>query len=387
MSFLKLLPTIAVKQFIRVIFFLCSILFPLKMNKVTFASYRADKLTGNLAYVYKEIKRTRKQQYDTFFLLKKFDSSFAGKLDYVLHMIKASYHLATSKYFFIDDYYFPVYCIKPRKGSEIIQLWHAAGAFKKFGYSTIDNSFGPSRNYLEHVKIHSNYTKVAVSSSEVIPFYAEAFDMEEEKIKPWGIPRTDYFFMKDKHAKVLGLFYQKYPQLKNKKLLLYAPTFRGKSHYQDQFECPIQFEALQKMLGDEYALLVHLHPYIKTPVTIEPSVDQFVFEIKQDFTINELMIISDLLITDYSSVIFEYSLLGRPIAFFATDLEEYKSERNFYYDYQSFIPGPFFNDTMRLGKWIKQGEYDYEKVKAFKDRFFDYADGNAAERLVNAILK
>lgn len=385
MSLLKLMPTILVKLFITAVFSISSILFPIKSNKVTFASYRSDKLMGNLAYIYEEIER-RKEGYETVFLLKKFHSSYIGKFDYFLHMIKASYHLATSKYFFIDDYYFPVYCIKPRKGAEIIQLWHAAGAFKKFGYSTIDKSFGPSKQYLKHVRIHSNYTKVAVSSSEVIPYYAEAFNMDADRILPLGIPRTDYFFDKGKHQKVFDRFYKLYPALKGKKILLYAPTFRGRSHYQDKFECPIDLSALKNNLGEGYALLVHLHPYIKEPVDITQDVKDFVFEIKKGFSVNELMILADMLITDYSSVIFEYSLLSRPIAFFADDLEEYIAERDFYYDYLSFIPGPFFSDTNSLSRWITEDNYDLHNILAFRDRFFEDVDGKSSYRLVEHLL-
>ena len=159
MRMVKLLPTIAVKFLMRSVYFFACLLFRQKQQKVTFASYRADRLTDNLYFVWKEMI-TQHPDYEYCFIFKKFHSTFAGKLDYLAHMLKTSYHLATSKYFIVDDYYFPIYVIKPRKGIEIIQVWHGSGALKKIGLSTVGKPFGPSKDYLKHVNIHSNYSKV-----------------------------------------------------------------------------------------------------------------------------------------------------------------------------------------------------------------------------------
>ncbi|MDR7240685.1 CDP-ribitol ribitolphosphotransferase [Neobacillus drentensis] len=335
--------------------------------------------------MYNQLER-RNCHFACRFHFKKYNNSILGKLNYFLHMVKASYALATSRLFIIDDFYFPIYVIKPRKGTDIVQLWHAAGAFKKFGLSTINKSFGPSEDYLRHVKIHSNYSKVYVSSKTVIPHYAEAFDMSKEKIYPLGVPRTDFFFNNDIKEEITKKFNVDFSQFKHKKLILYAPTFRGRSHYQEKFTSPIDISKFKAMLGHDYALIIHLHPYMRSGLYIEEKDKDFAFQVEGQFTIEELLILADVLITDYSSVIFDYSLLCRPIVFFSTDLEEYIKERDFYFDFLTCIPGPLFTEIESLAKWLKEGQYDMKLVSDFRNFFFDDLDGKASERIVNHML-
>ncbi|MFC4620446.1 CDP-glycerol glycerophosphotransferase family protein [Camelliibacillus cellulosilyticus] len=383
MNVIKIGFTLIAKVLIKSFYFVSKSLFPVNPKKITFASYRSEKIQDNLDYVYQEI-RQRNVNYSFVFLFKTYKKSILGKTNYLFHMIRASFHLATSRCVFIDDYYFPIYVIKPRNGTEIIQLWHAAGAFKKFGYSTTDKSYGPSQTYLQHVKVHSNYTKVMVSGKIVIPAYAEAFNMPQNRILSLGVPRIDFFYQKERHIKLRARFFEHFPELKGKKLILYAPTYRGKSHGQNLIDCPLDVKTLKTILGEKYALLVHLHPYMHGKMKV-PINNNFSYNI-DDFSIQDLMVVSDLLITDYSSVIFDYSLLVRPMAFFSYDLDDYLKERDFYYDYQTFIPGPMFKETQSLAKWIQSEQFDLDVIKQFRDRFFDYQDGKNSERIVNNIL-
>ncbi|MBT2678830.1 CDP-glycerol glycerophosphotransferase family protein [Bacillus sp. ISL-35] len=382
---LKMIPTILVKNLIRIPFFIFSFLFPVDQKKVTFASYRSGKIEGNLLCIYNEFIK-REDSYKYHFLFKKFNSSISGKITYVIHMIKVSYLLATSRFFIIDDFYFPVYAIKPREGTDIVQLWHAAGAFKKFGLSTIDKPFGPSKAYLKHVKIHSNYTRVYVSSSNVVEFYAEAFDMDSSQIYPFGIPRTDFFFKENVKEEAKRKFDRIFPEFQDKKFILYAPTFRGSSHYQNEFLPPLNIPFLKEQLGNEYCLLINLHPYMKAGLMIEEDTKDFAIKLEGQLTIEELLVISDILVTDYSSVIFDYSLLCRPIAFFAPDLEEYIAERDFYFDFRRFIPGPLFTDTESLAGWIVEKDFDESLVSEFRGFFFNHFDGKSSKRIVNHLL-
>ncbi|CAM4162126.1 CDP-glycerol glycerophosphotransferase family protein [Lederbergia lenta] len=383
MGNLRLMPTIVVKYVLRGFYSLFSLLFKVDPYKVTFASYRSDQIKDNLAFINKELLE-KYPMYKRHFVFKKFDSSAVGKVTYIFHMIHACFHMATSRYFIVDDYYFPIYVIKPRKEVDIIQLWHSAGALKKFGFSTVGKSFGPSKEYLKHVSIHSNYTKVFVSSSEIIPYFSEAFNMPKEQIHPLGVPRTDYFFAEDMIEELRSRLYETYPDLANKKILLYAPTFRGKSHYQDQFELPFDIEEMEGSLGDDYALLIHLHPYMQK--ALEVSGEGFAYHIKDAFVIQELLAVSDILITDYSTVFFDYSLLNRPMIFYPYDLEDYKRSRDFYYTYEDIIPGPMAMDTATLIELIKEGLYNVDQISHFRDRFFDIQDGKATERIVENIF-
>ena len=374
-----------VKYLLRAFHGLFCLLFKVDPHKVTFASYRSNQLKDNLAFINEEIMN-KYPTYKRHFIFKKFNSSPSGKLKYICHMIQACFHLATSRYFIIDDYYFPVYVIKPRKDVEIIQLWHSAGALKKFGLSTEGKPFGPSKDYLKHVNIHGNYTKAYVSSTEVIPFFAEAFNMPEKQIYPLGVPRTDYFFEDEMIKKLRFDFYAAYPELVDKKILLYAPTFRGKSHYQDAFELPFDVEYMADQLAEDYALIIHLHPYMRANCLGAWHSDNFVHHIQDTFVIQELLAITDILITDYSTVFFDYSLLRRPMIFYPYDLEEYKRSRDFYYSFEELIPGPMVTDTASLVELIKKGSFDTNKITSFSERFFDIQDGKATERIVENIF-
>ena len=383
---LRILPTLITKLLIQLTYSLTSLFIKVNPNKVTLATYRSSVLEGNLLYVKNEIHAIR-PDIECLVLARKFNSSLPGKARYILHLMRASYHLATSRYFIIDDYYFPVYAVQPRKGTEVVQLWHAAGAFKKFGLSILNKSFGPSSEYLEQVKIHSNYGRVYVSSQEVIPFYAEAFGMDERNIYPLGVARTDYFFKKGSREDILAKIHQLYPELKNKQLILYAPTFRGKSHYQTAFDIPLDAARMKEKLQDDYALLIHLHPYMNKGVRFNTEPEGFLYLTNGAFTVEELLLAADILITDYSSIIFDYSLLNKPMAFYAHDFDSYLKERDFYYSYESFVPGPIFTGTEEIIEWISCSEKDLRAVASFSRKFFDYADGNASARIVRHLFE
>lgn len=355
-------------------------IFPVK-NKITFATYRTTELDGNFKFIYNKINEDN-LDYKCNMLFKKYNSSLLGKADYLLHMISAGYHMATSKFFIIDDYYFPVYAIKPRKENKFIQVWHACGAFKKFGYSVIGKGYGASDDYIEDIPIHSNYDAVLVSSKEVIPYYAEAFNMDAGKILPIGVPRTDIFFDMEEKYRIEKNFFDKYPELKNKKIILYAPTFRGRGQTTVSFDMTLDFDMISKNLKEDEVMVLKMHPFVKARID---SKWRNIIDLSDSMDINELMIMSDLLITDYSSVVFEFSLMDKPIIMYSPDREEYIKERDFYYEYEEFVPGPIVNNTKELIGKLNSDGWDTIKVSKFKEKFFDYRDGKSTERFVDLL--
>lgn len=385
MSFIKLLPTILIKIFFKLLYAGFKTFFRVDNNKVTFASYRYEHLEGNLKYTYSALSN-QSNEFNYSFLFKTLNSSFSGKFNYVFHMVKSCYYLAVSRYFIIDDFYFPVYLIKPRVGVEIVQLWHGAGAFKKFGYSLIGKKYGPSEAYLKHIKIHSNYSIIIVSSISVVKHFAEAFNTDENKILALGLPRTDLFFDDKEKCSIKNRFASSFSHLIHGKVVLYAPTFRGSGHYQGKYRLPFDIEILMNELGEDYTLIIHRHPYITDKIDIPEKFKNRIVVDTNPFTINELMIISDMLITDYSSVIFEYSLLNKPIILYSHDLDEYLSERDFYLDYMADAPGPIVYNTHELAYAIKENNFDSKKIKDFRDKFFDHFDGKSSLRVAKLLM-
>ncbi|KAF0824987.1 putative polyribitolphosphotransferase [Cytobacillus firmus] len=353
-------------------------LLPVKENRILFASDSRGEIGGNLKYVYDEMLR-QDLEYDYKFMFK--ENSFVKKS--LLEIIKLAYCVATSKATLLEENYPMISPLKIRKKAELIQLWHGAGAFKKFGYSRLGQPGGPKINS----KDHRNYTKAVVSSKNIIPQYAEGFDIPEEEIFPLGIPRTDIFFDEAyKEAKRAEL-YEQFPFLKGKKVIMFAPTFRGRGRKEAHYPIEnLDFKKLYHNLKDEYVFLFKLHFIVLNKVTIPHNYADFFYDFTDYREVNDLLLITDILITDYSSICFEYSLLDKPMLFFAPDVEEYISKRGFYYEYQSFIPGNLVKTTDALVERIVNNDLAEEKIKPFRDYFFDYQDGKASERVVNHLI-
>ena len=165
-------------------------------DRVLFLSASRASLTGNFKFVYDEIKK--KNKYDINLMLK---SSL--KVRYTFSQsIRLMYLISTSKYIYLDDFYPIIYALKLRKGTNLIQLWHAMGAFKRVGYSRLDKDGGPAKNSLTH----KNYTGAIVSSENIRKDYAEAFGISIDKVHALGIPRTDIFFDKKyAYSQILSL--------------------------------------------------------------------------------------------------------------------------------------------------------------------------------------
>ncbi|WP_313489840.1 CDP-glycerol glycerophosphotransferase family protein [Exiguobacterium sp.] len=358
---------------------------PIQSKKVVFATYRSDRLVDNFRAVYDELER-RDLGYEYVFLLKRFPQSLVGQIQYVFHMMRATYELATARYFIIDDYYYPVYVSSLRKGTEVIQLWHACGAFKKFGYSVLDKSYSPDDDYLKMVQIHRNYSKVYVSGEACIAPYADAFGMEQKRIYPLGVPRTDQLLNTARQARVREKLYDRYPEWRKKRIILLAPTFRGNGQTTAHYDQELDFEKFRRELGPDTVLLLRMHPFVLNPQIVPDAYSDQIINMTDYPDINDLMQIADILITDYSSVIFEFALLQKPMIFLVNDLQSYKAERDFYFPYESFVPGPIVSTFEDVIAWIKRGQFDTQKIETFANQFFTYQDGEATKRIVDHLL-
>lgn len=367
-------PILISKVSRRIIFKLASWL-PRKKNQVVLATERNTHLEGNLLAIYDYLFYNNMPQ-KVYVFLRKNRNWF--------EMFQLYYVLGRAKTIVLDDYYNKIYGLKFNKKTHVIQSWHATGAFKKFGFSALEGTDANTEEF--ETRAHSPYTDVLVSSKGIIPEYMEAFRKKENQIKPIGIPRTDMFFNQE-YVNYTKETYQKiYPQLKDKKVLLYAPTFRGGPNERFNYSVTLDIAALKRELGDTHILLLKFHPVIKN-VSFNLDVDDsFILNLSINHDINDLMLFSDALITDYSSVIFEYSLMNRPIYFFAYDIDEYLDERGFYFDYKATIPGGIFKDTESLVDSIKNGDYNFDELQTFKNKFVGSLDGNSTKRFVETYI-
>lgn len=350
---------------------------PINHNKISILSDSKKSLSDNFQFVYDELEKRHKYEY--FFLLKE----SVKKRKRYLEIIKLAYHIATSKVIMLDDFYPMIYPLKIRRNADLVQIWHAVGAFKTFGYSRVGKVGGPNPNS----KNHRNYTKVIVSSSEVAPFYAEGFGVDINKVVPAGVPRTDIFFDEDYKNNKKQKLYEEFPELQGKRVILYAPTFRGNGQSSAHFPMEqLDLESIYEQLDENSVLLIKLHPFVKKKISIP---DEYRDKVK-DFTkypsVNNLLFITDLLITDYSSVCFEYALLNKPMIFYCFDLDEYIETRDFYIPYQDFAPGPIVHTCDEMIEKIKDfSNVDKVDYREFTDKFFEKLDGKSTERVADLI--
>ena len=352
----------------------------IKQNRVSFLSNRRDDLSGNFEYVHTILK-----QHDDLEFIYLLDSSLEGK-DYTISLaFKLALYLATSKAILVDDFFYLLYQIEKRKGTNLFQLWHACGAFKTFGFSRT-NVIKSKKKQRE--QYHRSYDYTIVSSEEISEFYAEGFGLSLEKVKVTGIPRTDIFFDAEYKMKVRHEFYEKYPKFKGKKVLLFAPTFRGSGKSNGNYPVfRFDLKKVYETLGEDYAIIVKHHPFVQDRNDIPNEYMDYIIDLSNESEINDLLFVADLLVTDYSSVIFEAALLDIPMIFYAFDLHEYISRRVFYYEYELFVPGKIVNSEEELLITIRERDFEFEKIQEFKTRFFDDLDGKSSERVARLILE
>lgn len=293
---------------------------------------------------------------------------------------------ATAKALFLTDYFFPAYACKPREGQSVVQLWHGCGAFKKWGYSTAEKKWGASKKNLDLYPIHNTYTHVCVSSPKVSFAYVEAFGCSEKSVIPLGAPRTDVYFDKGFVAGCRKQILDKFPEIGGRKIILYAPTFRGDSIDKSYIKNMMDIEEMSRRLGDGYVLLIKQHPLTADAFRIRN--DGFAFDISKDVAIETALCAADLVITDYSSLIFEYALLERPMIFFAYDLAEYEDARSFYFGYEGFVPGEIVNSTEEIIGEIRRLEtdFDVERIRRFRQDYMCACDGKSTERIIKTVL-
>lgn len=385
-SNLKLLATRLFKLAASIAYKFICLFFSVRPTRVVFATSRHDTLKDNLFYLHKEMRK-KKPELEYITLIRKIDNKNSAWWKSLGYLIKVYYYLATARFFIIDDYYFPLYLVNVRKKTEIIQLWHASGPLKKVGLSLKGLPDGPSESYLRIVPVHSNYDRVVVNSDREIEFYSEAFEISKEKIAVLGSPRTDLLFDKINDSNEKLKFLKKYPRYKDKELILYAPTFRGRD--QDSEYIPnFNIERLKNiLLKKNKVLLFNLHPYMEGKKDLITELDENAFYWNNhEYTIEELLLISDALITDYSSVIYDYSILEKPMALYCYDYEEYKTKRGFYLDIKNLVPTTFFKREEDLLNWIISDKKSTSEVKVLKNTNFKYTDGKSTCRIINLLL-
>lgn len=360
------------KVFLNIIYFFLKC-FPAK-NKVVLLSRQSNKPNIDFELIEKEIVK-RNDAIQVKVLCKTLGDDLIERIKYCFYILKCMYHIATAKVCILDGYSIPISILKHKKSLEIIQIWHASGAIKKFGLQSLNKKDGRGEGIAKVMNMHKNYSHVMSPSIATGEFYEEAFGIEKNKIFVNGLPRLDYLLDKELNSNKKEEFYEEYPKYKDKETILYVPTFRKDTD---------NTEYIQKLVNSinfsKYNLIIKFHP-LDMPKDIKG------YTINKKYSTYDLLNIADYIITDYSAVAFETSILNKPLYFYVYDIEEYKKIRGLNVDLFKEINSATSTNAREIIKAIENNEYNFEELETFRDKYIGTDYYNNTKRLVDFVFK
>ncbi|WP_303984859.1 CDP-glycerol glycerophosphotransferase family protein [Niallia circulans] len=381
---------LAIYLYLKLFSFLFEIakLFPLQKKIVFCVSF-----VENTTHLYDELKKNNPNipcillaDYKTYrFFNDKMitDPVLLFSPKYPLSFLKGIFHLATSQVIVLDNYYGFLSSVSFKENVKKLQIWHANGAIKTFGWNDLSVK-DRSKNAKERfAAVYKQFDYIISGSDKMSAIFCEAFSASSQQILNTGIPRTDIFFDKDHMEKIKTSFYKKYPNLKNKKIILYAPTFR-ENEEESSNKIRLDFSYLKDRLESDYIFLVRLHPSITNQMDFS-EYNGFVYNFSDYPILNDLLFITDILITDYSSIPFEFSFLQKPMIFYPYDLDEYRKTRGFWVPYHELVPGPIAYSTEEIVQFIHHSSFQMEKIANFHQEWNTYSIGNSSKNVVQTI--
>lgn len=343
-----------------------------KRKQITFISRQGNSPSIDFLLLENELK-SKYFDYKIVMLCKKMDN----KILYLLHMFKQMYHISRSKLVVLDSYCIAISILKHKKGLKVVQIWHAIGLMKKAGYASVGKEEGRSIKTSNLMNMHKNYTHVFVSSENCIKSMSEVFGCDEKIIHSVPLPRIDLLKNEQYINKKIKDILKEYPKLKSKVNVLYAPTFR-----KDEKE-------MQKKVNDlcnefdfsKYNLIIKLHPLSEIEIQNKNPI------FAKEYTTTDMIYVSDYVISDYSSVIYEAGILKRKLLFYSFDLDDYKENRDFFINYKEEIPGPICQDAKEIVNYLKKYEHNKYKNKNLVSKYVDLSIKNYTNNMVNELIK
>ncbi len=352
---------------------------------ILFASGSRATLSGNEEFIYNRMKE--RNLLDNYNILFNFKSNINER--YGAHgAFRFTKQLAMSDIILIDDFLPFVYKFDYPSDVKFVQVWHACGAFKSLGFEREGKPGAPKTN----TRVHKCYTHMPVSSEHSGRHHAEAFGLPEKVFLPIGIPRTDIFFDEEYKKDMVARLQQEYPIIRQRnKVYLYAPTFRGNNAVDAGFPMErVDWKKWGAFLKERNELLlVKMHPFVKKPIKIPEEYKDYILDMSEYREVNDILFISDVMITDYSSVMYEFSLLRRPMYFYAFDQRMYENSRDFYEPYEETVPSPSVivkTFPALLHALEDTDNYDYDALDRFVRKNFKYTDGKSTDRFIDEII-
>jgi len=349
---------------------------PVRRRRVVLATARLPTLEGNLLHLHDAI-RTIRPDLEVALLLQPYTYDLAGKLRYLARLVRGVYLVHTSRLVVVDNAYLPVHVAPHRPATTVVQVWHAPGALKRFGADTRGGLDEPERRFL-----HRHYDYVVAPGEGSREPWSRALLTPLDRVLPLGTPRTDRFYdtaaLDASRSWLLAI----HPELRDRKVVLYAPTFRGRGRAKVGTGA-LDGTRLRERLPAEFALVLKSHPNLD-PSTQPAAGFDLVADPKGDM--NDWLALADVFVTDYSSSIFEWAILHRPLVLVVDDLEAYERDPGLYLDYRTDMIGTQVGDADGVADAILEERFDLTGYDRFIAATIDACDGHASERFVDRFL-
>lgn len=354
---------------------------PKNGKNILLMSETRDCLWGNLKYIDDGLKQHGlDKKYHIEYSFRK----AVGNHKSVLSWIKVILKIAKQDYIFVDDYV-PVFgFLKLNKRTKLIQVWHAGEGFKAVGYCR----FGKDGSPFPTGSCHKQYDYVLTGSERLVKVFSEVFGIENEAFLPVGMPRLDGFLDEGRIKEFKTGFYQEYPNLKDKKIILFAPTYRGPGQKYAYYDYSwLDLDDINEYCGEDKIFLIKMHPFVQEPIKIPEKYRERIIDFSSYVNINDLYYITDVLITDYSSNYYEYSLLKRPVVFFTPDRELYELSRGVHRSVKESAPGKVCDTFEEMMRALREEDYEVEKIYQFVEKNFANYDGHATDKVIRKLFK
>lgn len=295
--------------------------------------------------------------------------------------IKGIYHISTGTKIIVDNY-FPILSVLPKK-IECIQIWHAAGAIKKFALSDPSISYRPAPAVQRFRDVYDRMDKIVIGSEQMSKIFRLAFHKSTKAFIKTGVPRTDFFFDEQQISLAKSKLQEQYPEIIGKKVVLYAPTFRDFELTEQQI--PINFTRIINELGEDYIFLIKLHPSVAK--SLKKITHERIIVLENRVAINEVLTVTDYLISDYSSIPFEFAFFKKPQIFYPYDLDHYQMSRGFWSDYKTLVPGPIVDSDDELLHALLHVEFDEKIIEDYSKEWNMYSKGESSIQLAKYLLQ
>lgn len=366
-----------IKKVLAFIYFFMKLL-PTR-NKIVFISRQGNDVPIDFQLLDKEIK-SRDKTIKTVFLCKKMKKSILGYISYSFTILRQMYHLATSKVCVLDTYCIPVSLLKHKESLFILQIWHSIGKMKKSGHQTIHErkpknwlDFENKPGIVNKMNMHKNYDKIIAGAKVFDQYYLDCFNTTEDKLLNYGLPRIDYIL--NNQEAIRNKIYEKYPEFKNKKVVLYSPTFRN---YENKG--PEKF--IEKFQGEDIALIVTTHP--KQKVDLDGY--EGVYTCKE-FIIEDLLTVCDYFVIDYGSLCLEAAVLDKKTLFYLYDYDMYIENTGLNTDPKKVMKKCAFENIDDIYDIIMKDKYDIKSLEKFKENYLPKDLGQSTKKIVDYIMK